>query len=105
MIFYGLSNIDMSITDPTGNMISAMYTSVAGGQHELIDEDLDGTLDDRLMNFSPMDGEYTLVFKPRYPDKPVGTFSAFIRTPFHEFRFFNKFNLCQIIDIRFCNFF
>ena len=87
----GLSEIKVAMTDPAGRMISSDFTTVPGGWHDRIDKNLDGKVDERLMNLTPMLGEHLLVYTNKFPGQAPGTFSASWDDQINELFFFRNY--------------
>ncbi|MBU8934151.1 MAG: VCBS repeat-containing protein [candidate division Zixibacteria bacterium] len=60
MVTTGYTNVTVSVTNPLGYILSADFQTLAGGDAWVLDVDQDGTLDEQLIDYNLMNGEYSI---------------------------------------------
>lgn len=73
------SNIDHTVIDPGGYVISSNFQTVAGAEYQRLDLEGNDTLDVRTLNYNLQYGEYTIIYYfNRSASKIIGVLSAAI---------------------------
>ena len=71
----GHSPVSLRITDPLGNTISRLQSSIVGATYQEFDHDLDGSMECEVLFTQPIDGVYLIETDPNPGADPEDTYS------------------------------